>query len=96
MISHLGLSMMLLAASGPTAADRMPKPGSYGFNWLDPEKASCRKLTEEDLAEAGDGTVSPTAFGRDIESHAGTVSERVFGEFLESFAWKKTVRLGSL
>jgi len=76
MISNLGFSVMLLAASGVTAADRMPPAGSYGFNWLDPE-SHCKKLTEKDLAPVIKCTVSTNAFGLQLSSHMCKVSAHV-------------------
>jgi len=76
MISNLGLSMLLLAASSAGAVDRPPSAGGYGFNWLAPETASCKKLEAKDLAKAK-CTVSSNAFGLDIEAHACKVSDRV-------------------
>lgn len=75
MISKLALSAVLIAASGVSAADGMPKPGNYGFNWLDPE-SQCKKLTERDLASFSKCTVSPNAFGLELRSHRCEVDAR--------------------
>ena len=76
MVSNLAIAVLALATSGVAAAERMPKPGSYGFNWLDPTHATCRKLGEKDLAKAK-CTASANAFGLEVESHACKISARV-------------------
>ena len=76
MLSKLGLPMLLLAAAGTGAAERVPKAGSYGFNWLDP-KSSCKKLTDKDLAKLKTCTVTSNAFGLDLDSHMCKVSAHV-------------------
>ena len=76
MISKLGLAMVVLATSGVTAADRMPKPGSYGFNWLKPD-SKCKKMTEKDIASFSKCTVSTNAFGLELPSHMCKVSAHV-------------------
>ena len=76
MVSKLAFAVLVLATSAVAAAERMPTPGSYGFNWLDPEHATCRKLGEKDLAKAK-CTASSNAFGLDVESHACKLSARV-------------------
>jgi hypothetical protein len=70
------VALLLLAASGAAAAERLPPAGSYGFNWLDPN-SECRKLTDEDLAKVSKCTVTANAFGLDLESHACRVSADV-------------------
>ena len=70
------LSVILLAASGAAAADRMPQPGSYGFNWLDAE-SHCKKLTAKDLAPVKKCTVSTNAFGLQLHSHACKVDAHI-------------------
>ena len=77
MISKLCLSLALLAAAATPAADRLPKAGSYGFNWLDPENTSCEQLTELDLANFSECTTSNNAFGLELESHACRVDDKV-------------------
>lgn len=69
------LSIILLAAFSATAADRMPPPGSYGFNWLD-ASSRCRKLTDKDLAQAKECTVSHNAFGLQLDSHLCKIDAR--------------------
>jgi hypothetical protein len=76
MMSKLGLSLVLLAAAGTPAADKLPKAGSYGFNWLDPAASECRQLTEKDLASFKECTVSDNAFGIELRSHACKVDAR--------------------
>ena len=76
MISKLCLPVILLTASGVTAADRMPLLGSYGFNWLDPE-SRCKKLTELDLAPISKCTDSTNAFGLRLSSHVCRVNAHV-------------------
>ena len=70
-----------VAAAAPTpgvsAAEGVPAPGSYGFNWLDPESSTCRKLTDEDLAAFKKCTSSKNAFGVDIDSLACPVDAMV-------------------
>ena len=67
------LSVILLAASGITAADRMPPSGSYGFNWLNAE-SKCKKLTAKDLASVKKCTISTNAFGLQLHSHVCKVN----------------------
>ena len=76
MISKLGLTVILVAAAGATAADRVPPPGSYGFNWLDPE-SRCSELTAKDLAPVTECTVSTNAFGLRLNSHLCRVNSRI-------------------
>jgi hypothetical protein len=73
MMTKLALSLILLAAAGPTAVDSLPKPGSYGFNWLD-AGSQCKKLTAKDLAAVKSCTVSTNAFGLELKSHACTAA----------------------
>lgn len=75
MISKLGLLAVLIAASGISAAGAMPKPGSYGFNWLDP-KSDCKKVTKQDVASFKKCTVTPNAFGLELRSHMCEVDAR--------------------
>jgi len=70
------VALLLLSASGATAAERLPPVGSYGFNWLDPN-SQCKKLTAEDLAKVSKCTVTANAFGLDLESHSCRVSAHV-------------------
>ena len=76
MISKLSLPVIVLAASAVTAADRMPPPGSYGFNWLDAD-SHCKKLTAKDLAPVTKCTVSTNAFGVQLKSHVCKVNSHV-------------------
>ena len=71
-----GLGLVLFAAAGVSAADRMPAPGSYGFNWLDPQ-SSCRKLSAKDLAKASSCTATGNAFGLELQSHACRIDAHV-------------------
>jgi len=75
-IAKLILALILVAASVATAADRMPQPGSYGFNWLD-AASHCKKLTAKDLASVSKCTASTNAFGLEVESQACRVDENV-------------------
>jgi hypothetical protein len=76
MISKLCLSFALLAASATPAADKLPKAGSYGFNWLDPANSECKPVTEKDIATFKECTISDNAFGIELRSHACKVDER--------------------
>jgi hypothetical protein len=71
---RLGLSMIVLVASGVAAADGMPPPGSYGFNWLEPE-GECREITEADLAKVTSCEASDNAFGLSLDSHMCKVDD---------------------
>jgi hypothetical protein len=75
-ISKLSLPVILLAASVVTASDRIPQPGSYGFNWLDADSL-CKKLTAKDLAPVTKCTVSTNAFGLRLNSHVCKVNSRI-------------------
>jgi hypothetical protein len=66
---------LLLTFSAVAAADTVPPPGSYAFNWLDPEGAECSALTEADLAKVTSCEASDNAFGLSLESHACKVDE---------------------
>ena len=76
MISKFGISMVLLAASGISAADSKPQPGSYGFNWLDAD-SHCKKITDKDLAQMSECTVSADAFGLEVPSHMCRINPQV-------------------
>ena len=76
MISKLAISVILVAAAGVTAADRVPPPGNYGFNWLDPE-SRCSKLTAKDLAPDSECTVTTNAFGLRLNSHLCRVNAHI-------------------
>ena len=75
-MSKLSLPLILLAASVATATDRMPQPGSYGFNWLDAE-SHCKKLTAKDLSTVSKCTASANAFGLQLQSHACKVNKHI-------------------
>ena len=77
MASKLVLSLVLLAAAGASASDSFPKPGSYGFNWLDPDNAACRLLEDKDIAAMKSCAASANAFGIDLPSQACRVDEKV-------------------
>jgi hypothetical protein len=62
---------------GSSAVESRPSPGSFGFNWLDPESSTCRSLTDEDLAAFKKCASSKNAFGLDIDSVACTVDAKV-------------------
>lgn len=74
MVSKFSFTMFLLATSVVVAADDMPKPGSHGFNWLDPE-SSCKQLTDKDLARISKCSLSDNAFGLELRSHVCRVDE---------------------
>ena len=76
MVSKLVLSLVLLAAAG-SASESFPEAGSYGFNWLDPENATCRALTDEDIAAMRSCAASANAFGIDLPSKACRVDDKV-------------------
>lgn len=77
MLSKVALSLLLVAASGIPAADpALPKPGSFGFNWLD-ANSQCKKLTAKDLAALSKCEVSTNGFGLELKSHMCKVSNRV-------------------
>jgi hypothetical protein len=44
----LGTSVLLLPS--PLLAAEFPLKGGYGFDWLKPEAAACRRISEHDLA----------------------------------------------
>ena len=75
-MSKLAFVAILLSGSVATAADRMPPPGSYGFNWLD-AASHCKKLTAKDLARVSKCTLSTNAFGLELESHACKVNKTI-------------------
>ena len=77
MVSKLVLSLALLAAAGGSASGSLPKAGSYGFNWLDPETAECREMTAKDIAAMKECSDSPNAFGIELPSKACRVDEKV-------------------
>jgi hypothetical protein len=77
MPSKLVLSLVLLAAAGSSASGERPKAGSYGFNWLDPENASCHAMSAKDIAAMKGCTDSANAFGIDLPSKACRVDDKV-------------------
>jgi hypothetical protein len=77
MLSKLVLSLVLLAAAAGSASDGWPKAGTYGFNWLDPENASCRAMTAKDIAAMQGCKDSANAFGIDLPSKACRVDKKV-------------------
>ena len=77
MVLKLVLSLVLLAAAGSGASDSRPAPGSFGFNWLDPETAECREMTAKDIAAMKECSDSPNAFGIELPSKACRVDEKV-------------------
>jgi hypothetical protein len=60
---------VLMAAASVPAADRVPPPGSYAFNWLDPD-SQCKALTDEDLARITSCEPNDNAFGLSLPSLA--------------------------
>lgn len=76
MISQFILPVLLFSASATGDAGRMPQPGSYAFNWLEPS-SRCKKLTRQDLARVSKCTVNDNAFGLDLKSHACKVNRKV-------------------
>ena len=68
--------LVLLAAAAAAKGDSLPPPGSYGFNWLDPD-SPCIRLEAGDIARFNKCTASDNAFGLDLASHACRVDERV-------------------
>jgi hypothetical protein len=77
MVPKLVLSLVLLSAAGSAAPDGMPKAGSYGFDWLDPDNAACREITDKDIAAMKSCADSANAFGIDLPSKACRVDEKV-------------------
>ena len=77
MVPKLVFSLVLLAAAGSAASDGMPSAGNYGFNWLDPENAACREITEKDIARMQSCAASANAFGIDLPSKACRVDEKL-------------------
>ena len=77
MVMKLVLSLALLAAAGSSPSGTLPKAGSYGFDWLDPENAECRALTDQDIAAIKTCTDSANAFGLDVPSKACRVDDKV-------------------
>ncbi len=73
--SRRSLSLFLLLSTA-TAADLMPQPGSYAFNWLDAD-SHCNMLTQKDLAQVKSCTASTNAFGLEMSSHVCKVSARI-------------------
>lgn len=76
MISTLSAAMILLATSVVPATDGMPKPGAYGFNWLDPH-SHCRQITQKDLAQVSKCSVNTNAFGLSSRSHTCKVNAHI-------------------
>ena len=77
MFAKLMLSLLLLSAAA-TASDAgvKPKPGSWGFNWLDPD-SPCKQITAKDLAPIKKCKTSPNAFGIDLKSHQCQLNDSV-------------------
>ena len=77
MRSKFMLSLLLLSAAA-TASDAgvKPKPGSWGFNWLDPD-SPCKQITAKDLAPVKQCEASANAFGIELKSQQCKVSDDV-------------------
>jgi hypothetical protein len=69
------LPLLLLAASATHAADLLPPPGSYGFDWLD-ANSRCFQLTAKDRARIRTCTTSHDAFGLELEAKVCRIDAR--------------------
>ena len=76
MFAKLMLSLLLLSAAAVPAADTKPKPGGWGFNWLDPD-SPCKQITAKDLAPVKQCEASANAFGIELKSQQCKVSDEV-------------------
>ena len=62
MIPKTILLIFLSASSIAAAREPIPKLGSFGFNWLNPD-SRCRKLTRKDIEALPGCRVNANAFG---------------------------------
>ena len=76
MIGKLCVLYTLFAAAGVAAADSVPTPGSFGFNWLE-TSSRCKQLTAKDLATFSTCTVSSNAFGLPLNSLVCKVNSHI-------------------
>jgi len=75
-IGKLCVLFTLFAASGVAAADSVPAPGSFGFNWLEPT-SHCKQLSAKDLATVLSCKASSNAFGLQLDSLVCKVNSHV-------------------
>ncbi len=71
MMHAVFLAMLLCLAAAADADDRFPIEGAWGFDWLHPATARCRRITAKDAAGLRDCRYSKQfAFGLDMHAHA--------------------------
>jgi hypothetical protein len=76
MLPSFAFALLLAAAPATPASAPMPKPGSFGFNWLDAH-SQCKKLTAKDLAPIKSCERSDNAFGLESKSLMCKVNAKV-------------------
>ena len=69
------LALLVATTSAPAAEDR-PTPGTWGFDWLQPRTAKCRRLTAADIARFKACDAESPGFGEHRPTHACRISER--------------------
>jgi hypothetical protein len=63
----VGLVFTLLGCSAPDAGGAFPLAAGFGFDWLDPESASCERMDADMAKTAGDCEFQSTgAFGLEL------------------------------
>lgn len=69
--------LVLLCGAAFAADDRFPVAGGYGFNWLQPEKTRCQRISAVDAASFGKCRYSKEfAFGLDMHAYSCKVDAR--------------------
>jgi len=68
------LTLVVGPAIAGTPAEHVPQPGSFGFNWLDPN-SRCKKISTKEIAAFSKCEVNENAFGLPIDSVACKVDQ---------------------
>ena len=70
------ISILLFAPMAHAGEKPLPPPGSYGFDWLKPDKAQCQKITPELLKTFGGCEYkNPGGFGLGNPSYKCRISK---------------------
>jgi hypothetical protein len=75
MIAPVILAALLAAAEAAPPTRDAPQPGAWGFDWLQPRSAKCRRLTGADLERFKHCDRDTPGFGEHKPTHACRVSE---------------------
>lgn len=76
--SVAGISLLLLVGAAFGAEEGFPTVGSYGFDWLKPRSARCKRITEKDARKFTNCRYSRDyAFGLDLDAYSCRVDSRI-------------------